>query len=281
MNLERVTKRYGGRAAVDAVSLEVRDREVLALLGPSGSGKSTLLLMIAGLIKLDEGSIRADGKVGMVFQDLALWPHMTVERHLRFVAPSEDPGPILQSVELSSKAQAKPSELSGGEAQRLALARTLAGKPRNLLLDEPFGALDRRLREKLLDLVLALHRKLGMTTVVVTHDYEDAFRIADRVAVLIDGRLAQIGTPAQVYSSPATAEVAELTGPVSLIDGKPVRPEKILLAVDSSGDEVVRCSPRAGRWLVEVARNSHRVLAESETPLAVGSRVRVGLRGNS
>jgi ABC-type Fe3+/spermidine/putrescine transport system ATPase subunit len=275
MQLERVTKRYDGRAVVDGVSVEIRERELLALLGPSGSGKSTLLLMLAGLVKPDEGSVRVDGKIGMVFQDLALWPHMTADQHLRFVAPLEDPRPMLQLMEL--RPEALPGTLSGGEAQRLALARALIGRPKILFLDEPFGSLDRRIREKLLDQVQDLHRQFETTTVLVTHDYEEAFRIADRVAVLVSGKLVQVGSPADVYARPVSAQVAELTGPISAIDGRLVRPEQLRVSIDATSKEVVVGSRyrSGGRWLVQVARNGSTVWVDSPAAMPPGTRVRI------
>lgn len=274
MRLDQVTKIFDGRAVVDGVSMDLRDRELTAVLGPSGSGKSTLLAMIAGLIPLDGGRVeRPEGAIGMVFQDLALWPHMTAEKHLRFVAPREDPLPMLHAVELGARASALPHELSGGEAQRLAIARALVVKPRLFLLDEPFGALDRRIREKLLDLVAGLHRRLGTTTLLVTHDADEAFRVADRVAVLIEGKLAQTGSPQEIYQNPANRAVAELTGPVSEWNGRLVRPEQLSVRPDETSNEVVVSSRYvAGRWLIEVGGS---VRAHSALPLAPGTRVRI------
>lgn len=268
IGLDAVSKRYGDRAVVDRATLDVRSGEFFALLGPSGSGKSTILSMIAGLTRPDSGRILLDNevandrpprerKVGMVFQDLALWPHMTVRQHLTFVAPQDDPGPLLQNLELFDRAGAKPSTLSGGEAQRLAIARALAVKPRFLLLDEPLGPLDRRLKEHLLGVIEKAHRLAQATSIFVTHDYEEAFRLADRIGVILNGRIAQVGTPQEMYRTPATEEIARLTGPVSAWqeDGKRVwaRPEQIELKPDPQGRGVARRARfLGGRWEIEI-----------------------------
>jgi ABC-type glutathione transport system ATPase component len=282
IELDGVTKRFGPKTAVDRVSVQIGDGELLVLLGPSGSGKSTLLSIVAGLLETDEGQVRFDGapapkdprrrSVGMVFQDLALWPHMTVEQHLAFVAPGIDPAPIFDMLELGPHRKALPAALSGGEAQRLAIARALACRPKVLLFDEPFGPLDRRIREKLLDLFPDIRRRFPATTIFVTHDYDEAFRIADRVAVLVEGKLAQVGRPEEVYLRPTSPIVAELTGPVS--DG--LRPEELSAERDETSTDVVVASRfRAGGWLVQVDRAGKRVLASSSGPLPPGTPVRV------
>src|SRR5687768_15930316 len=198
IELRNVAASYGPQAALRGVSLAVAEGELLALLGPSGSGKSTLLFAIAGLQPVD-GVVLIDGQdvarvpprardIGMVFQDLALWPHLTVAAHLRFVldgarGQAERVRELLGELELTGLSERLPAELSGGEAQRLALARALVTRPRVLLLDEPLGALDRRLRDRMIGLVRQAHERYRPATVLVTHDYDEALVLADRVAV--------------------------------------------------------------------------------------------------
>jgi sulfate transport system ATP-binding protein len=239
--IDQVVKRYGGRAgnpaaALDGVSLQARRGELLALLGPSGSGKTTLLRAIAGLETIEAGRILLEGedatriparerRIGFVFQHYALFRHMSVFENVAFglrarrrrERPPEDEirnrvMTLLDMVQLADLAPRRPTALSGGQRQRVALARALAIEPRVLLLDEPFGALDAKVRRDLRRWLRGLHDRLGLTTVFVTHDQEEALELADRVAVLNRGRLEQIGTPAEVYDSPATPFVAEFLG---------------------------------------------------------------------
>jgi sulfate/thiosulfate transport system ATP-binding protein len=239
--IDGVVKRYGGRggspgAALDGVSIRAREGELLALLGPSGSGKTTLLRAIAGLETIEGGRILLDGedatgiparerRIGFVFQHYALFRHMTVSENVAFglrarprgQRPPEREiadrvGRLLEMVQLGAFAQRRPAALSGGQRQRVALARALAIEPRVLLLDEPFGALDAKVRRDLRRWLRGLHDRLGLTTLFVTHDQEEALELADRVAVLNHGRLEQVGTPAEVYDAPATPFVAEFLG---------------------------------------------------------------------
>jgi ABC-type Fe3+/spermidine/putrescine transport system ATPase subunit len=318
IELRSVCASYGRQVALRDVSLAVAEGELLALLGPSGSGKSTLLFVIAGLMRAG-GRVLIDGQdvdrvpprargIGMVFQDLALWPHLGVAAHLRFVLDGarehEDRiREILELTELGGLAQRLPSELSGGEAQRLALARALVARPRVLLLDEPLGALDRRLRDKMIGLVRQAHERYGPTTVLVTHDYDEALALADRVAVLHDGRLLQIGLPEQVYARPATVGAAEITGAVSILPGRrdgdrvalpfgtfrsefaegaagPVsvvlRPESV--EIGAGGGATVRASRfRGGRWTTDVEVGGVTVTGWSARRLETGSSVSLRL----
>jgi sulfate/thiosulfate transport system ATP-binding protein len=239
--IDGVVKRYGGRggspgAALDGVSIRAREGELLALLGPSGSGKTTLLRAIAGLETIEGGRILLDGedatgiparerRIGFVFQHYALFRHMTVSENVAFglrarprgQRPPEREiadrvGRLLEMVQLGAFARRRPAALSGGQRQRVALARALAIEPRVLLLDEPFGALDAKVRRDLRRWLRGLHDRLGLTTLFVTHDQEEALELADRVAVLNHGRLEQVGTPAEVYDAPATPFVAEFLG---------------------------------------------------------------------
>ncbi|MBX3506037.1 MAG: sulfate/molybdate ABC transporter ATP-binding protein [Parvibaculum sp.] len=239
IDVEELGKSYGSFAALDNVSLTVKPGELLALLGPSGSGKTTLLRAIAGLTATEEGTIRFDGedatalslrerRVGFVFQQYALFRHMTVFDNVAFglrVRPREErprTGEIarrvrrlLELVQLGGLEKRFPSQISGGQRQRVALARALAIEPRVLLLDEPFGALDAKVRKELRSWLRELHTETGLTTVFVTHDQEEALELADRVVIMRAGRIEQIGTPSEIYDEPATPFVCEFLGGVA------------------------------------------------------------------
>ncbi|MBI4613516.1 MAG: ABC transporter ATP-binding protein [Planctomycetes bacterium] len=296
VEIRGLSKRYGRRTVLDGVSLSIEPGEFLAILGPSGAGKSTLLSAVAGLLAPDAGRIDLDGliandpairippssrKVGMVFQNLALWPHLSVEKHLSFVAPGEDPTPLLARFGLGPLRKALPAQLSGGEAQRLALARALAGNPRILLLDEPLGSLDRPLRDRLAQEIASLHASSGTTTILVTHDYDEALRLSGRVAVLAEGRVEQVGSPEEVYRRPATRRVAELTGPVSFVpapDGREyaLRPDEIRLVESGEGEaEVAAARFASGRWRIQVRFRG--TLLEADSPVAMRFGVRVAV----
>jgi len=240
IEVRQLRKNFGSFAALDGVDLKVADGELLALLGPSGSGKTTLLRIIAGLEFPDRGIVRFEGedatersardrRVGFVFQHYALFRHMSVFENVAFglrVRPRRDRPPaatiqdrvheLLRLVQLDGLAQRLPSELSGGQRQRVALARALAVEPRVLLLDEPFGALDSRVRKELRRWLRRLHDDLGLTSVFVTHDQDEALELADRVVVMSQGRVEQIGSPEEVYHDPATSFVYEFLGDVNV-----------------------------------------------------------------
>jgi len=239
IQLANVTKRFGTFAAVDNVSLEVATGELVALLGPSGSGKTTLLRIIAGLEAPDSGTVRFHGEdatdtharerqVGFVFQHYALFGHMTIFENIAFglrVRPRAQRLPereirervrtLLDLIQLDWIAERYPHQLSGGQRQRIALARALAVEPRVLLLDEPFGALDARVRHELRRWLRRLHDEVHVTSVFVTHDQEEALEVADRIVVTNRGRIEQIGTPDDVYDDPATPFVVEFLGQVN------------------------------------------------------------------
>ncbi|GMV65793.1 MAG: sulfate ABC transporter ATP-binding protein [Candidatus Omnitrophica bacterium] len=244
IEVRNVTKQFGEFTALRDVSLTVPAGELVALLGPSGSGKTTLLRIIAGLETADSGAILFHGedttdqklrdrKVGFVFQHYALFRHMTVFENVAFglrVRPRRDrPGKqeirdrvmkLLNLVQLQSLAHRYPSELSGGQRQRVALARALAVEPRVLLLDEPFGALDAKVRKELRRWLRRLHDEIHITSVFVTHDQEEALEVADRVAVMNEGRVEQEGTPEEVYHSPRTPFILNFLGNVNLFHGR-------------------------------------------------------------
>jgi sulfate/thiosulfate transport system ATP-binding protein len=247
-----VSKRFGDFAALDDVSLEVPEGSLTALLGPSGSGKSTLLRIVAGLEAPDAGTVSIDGVdatgvppqgrgIGFVFQHYAAFKHMTVRANVGFgllvrKRPKAEIArrvrELLQIVGLEGYADRHPAQLSGGQRQRMALARALAVEPRVLLLDEPFGALDARVRADLRAWLRRLHDEVGVTTVLVTHDQEEAMDIADRIAVMDRGRIEQVGGPRELYDNPASRFVMEFLGPVARVGDGLVRPHDIALSPD-------------------------------------------------
>jgi len=236
ITLDQVTKHYSGAPVVNDVSLDIGDGEFFVLLGPSGSGKSTLLRAIAGLSGVDHGRISLHGRdvthvaarkrgVGLVFQNYALFRHMTVAdniefalrvRHMRARARRQRRQELLRLVALEGMDNRLPAQLSGGQQQRVAVARALAHKPEVLLLDEPFGALDAKIREELRRTIREVQRELGITTVLVTHDQEEAFALADRIGIMNLGRLLEAGAPHELYSRPATRFVATFLGAANL-----------------------------------------------------------------
>ncbi len=237
---KNVTKRFGDFTAVNDLSLNIYHREFFALLGASGCGKSTLLRMLAGFEQPTSGEIILDGTdlsgtppykrpVNMMFQSYALFPHMTVEKNIAFGLKqdgmpkdemAERVSQMLKLVKLEQFASRKPNQLSGGQRQRVALARSLAKRPKVLLLDEPLGALDKKLREETQFELMDLQQSLGLTFVVVTHDQEEAMTMADRIAVMSHGKVVQVATPAEIYEAPNCRFVADFIGDVNIFDGK-------------------------------------------------------------
>ena len=231
---------YGSTAVLKDVSLDIQPGEFFALLGPSGSGKSTLLRLIAGFNRLQRGEVLVDGRdvsplppwqrnIGMVFQNYALWPHMTVwdnvafglvERKADKATIKAKAGAALELVGLSGYAERRPNQLSGGQQQRVALARTIVIEPQVLLLDEPLSNLDKTLRVQMRQELLAMQRRLGLTTIFVTHDQEEAMTTADRMAVLDQGVVQQVGTPVTLYDAPANVFVAGFVGTTNLLSAR-------------------------------------------------------------
>jgi sulfate transport system ATP-binding protein len=286
ISVDAVTKRFGDFHALSDVSLEVPEGSLTALLGPSGSGKSTLLRVIAGLEVPDGGRVVIEGRdatllppqrrgVGFVFQHYAAFKHMTVRENVAFglrirkrpkaeIAARVDE--LLAVVGLHGYQDRYPAQLSGGQRQRMALARALAIEPRVLLLDEPFGALDAKVRGELRAWLRRLHDEVHVTTVLVTHDQEEAMDVADRIAVMHEGRIEQVGGPRDLYERPANGFVMSFLGPVARLDGTLVRPH----------DLRVTAEPRDGALEAMVQRVVHlgfEVRAELElgdgSPLAV------------
>jgi putative spermidine/putrescine transport system ATP-binding protein len=253
-------KRYGKVAAVDGIDLEIALGEFFTMLGPSGSGKTTTLRMIAGFERPDEGTIELAGRdvsslppfdrdVNTVFQDYALFPHMTVAQNVEYglrvkkVPKAErrlKAAEALSMVRLEGYGDRKPGQLSGGQRQRVALARAIVNTPRALLLDEPLGALDLKLRQELQIELKQIQQELGMTFIYVTHDQEEALTMSDRIAVFNEGKIEQIGAPAEMYEHPATQFVAGFIGTSNIIEraGRTftVRPEKIRLSTDEAAE---------------------------------------------
>ncbi|MEO3998157.1 ABC transporter ATP-binding protein [Mesorhizobium sp. CAU 1732] len=239
ITFENVTKRFGDFTAVNDLSLNIFEREFFALLGASGCGKSTLLRMLAGFEEPTSGRLLLDGQdlrgippyrrpVNMMFQSYALFPHMTVEANIAF-GLKQDGMPkadiaarvadMLRLVKLEQFAKRKPHQLSGGQRQRVALARSVAKRPKVLLLDEPLGALDKKLREQTQFELMDLQQELGLTFVVVTHDQEEAMTMADRIAIMDKGQVMQVATPAEIYEAPVSRFVADFVGNVNMLEG--------------------------------------------------------------
>jgi len=239
VSLKRVTKRFGEVVAVDDVSLDIASGELFFLLGPSGCGKTTLLRSVAGFCAPDAGEIWFDDRridrvpphkrnTAMVFQNYALWPHMTVEenvayglkaRGVRGVECAERVARALATVHMEEMAKRRPAELSGGQQQRVAVARALVIEPSVVLLDEPLSNLDAKLRIEMRREIRRIHAETGITMIYVTHDQKEALSMAQRIAVMRDGKVEQIGTPREVYAAPKSRFVAEFVGEVNLLDG--------------------------------------------------------------
>jgi putrescine transport system ATP-binding protein len=242
VRFDAVTKRFGGVAAVNGLSLDIYEREFFALLGPSGCGKTTLLRLLAGFEAPDEGRILLADKdvvavppyrrpTNMMFQNYALFPHLTVAGNISFGLRAEGQAAaeirarveeMLALVKLEGFAARKPHQLSGGQRQRVALARSLAKRPKVLLLDEPLAALDRRLREETQFELADLQSRLGTTFVIVTHDQEEAMTVAHRIGVMNNGRLVQVATPSEIYEQPNSRTVASFIGDINLLEGRVV-----------------------------------------------------------
>ena len=282
VTVENLVKSYGDFRAVDDVSLDIGPGEFVALLGPSGSGKTTLLMMIAGFDQPSSGAVRIDGddvsympphrrNIGMVFQKYALFPHMSILDNVAFplrmrgVATAQrrrQATDALAMVSLQGMETRLPTQLSGGQQQRVALARAIVYRPPVLLMDEPLGALDKKLRERMQLEIKRLQESLGATVIYVTHDQEEALTMADRIAVMNHGKLEQVGSPAELYECPANPFVANFIGETNLMDGA---------LLDASGDE----------WTLRLADGSvvrGTPSAAARRSAEVGAQVRLAVR---
>ncbi len=276
LQIHNVTKRFGDFTAVDSVSLSIYKTEVFCLLGGSGCGKSTLLRMLAGFETPTDGRISIDGvdmagippyerPVNMMFQSYALFPHMTVEKNVAFglkqdgIANNEVERRVkemLELVKLGPFAKRKPHQLSGGQRQRVALARSLVKQPKLLLLDEPLGALDKKLREETQFELINIQEELGVTFVVVTHDQEESMTLSSRIGVMNEGEIVQTGTPTEIYEYPNSRFVADFIGSVNMFEGRIVEdePDHVLVRSDEAGcplyiDHGVSATPGARVWV--------------------------------
>jgi putrescine transport system ATP-binding protein len=279
VRLDRLTKRFGDFVAVQQVSLDIRRGEIFCLLGGSGCGKTTLLRMLAGFEAPSEGAIYIDGvdvtqvppyerPVNMMFQSYALFPHMSVEQNVAFGLRQDGlrgadiatrVGSILELVKLEGYEKRKPHQLSGGQRQRVALARALVKRPKLLLLDEPLGALDKKLREHTQFELVNLQEKLGVTFIIVTHDQEEAMTLAARIGVMQAGQILQVGTPTDIYEFPNSRYVADFIGSVNLADGHLIEDEPDHVRID--------CPPLGGTVYV-----NHGVSAPPDAQVSVAIR---------
>ncbi len=282
IRFENITKRFGNFVAVDNLTLDIYEKEFFSLLGPSGCGKTTLMRMLAGFEEPTEGRILLQGKdisgvppyrrpTNMMFQSYALFPHMSVEKNIAF-GLEQDKLPkgeidtrvqeMLKLVKLEQFAKRKPSQLSGGQRQRVALARSLAKRPKVLLLDEPLGALDRKLREETQFELMDIQHTLGLTFLIVTHDQEEAMTVSDRIAVMDKGIIVQVATPAEIYEAPNSRYVADFIGDINLVEGK-----------------VVSTSAAAGQpGRVQLDCDGLKVVVEQECAAVAGNTVAFAIR---
>ena len=309
ISLSHLTKRYGKDAVVDDVTVEIPESSLTAVLGPSGSGKSTLLKLIAGLERPDEGRVVIEGDdvtdvdprhrdIGFCFQHYAPFRHMNVARNIGFgLRVRKQPKDVIDAkvaelielVRLDGKAKSYPAQLSGGERQRMALARALAIEPRVLLLDEPFGALDELVRTELRQWVKELHRQIKVTTILVTHDQDEAMEVADQLLIMHEGRIEQSGEPTELYERPATEFVHGFLGPTTMFKGVSVRPHDLELVKPSEGaiegtvqsvmelgfevQVTVALSDGSTPW-VQMSRNEFRTLdVDVSSPVSIRERV--------
>ena len=262
VEFRNVTKKFGSFTAVDELSLSIYEHEFFALLGPSGCGKTTLMRMVAGFSEPSQGEVWLAGEnitnvppyqrpVNMMFQSYALFPHMNIEQNIAFGLKqdrmskpdiADRVGEMLALTKMQDFAKRKPDQLSGGQKQRAALARSLARQPKVLLLDEPLGALDRKLREETQFELMDLQERLGITFMIVTHDQEEAMTVADRIAVMEQGKLIQIATPRDIYERPGNRYVADFVGDINFIEGSVQSVTDQLLKIETADGLAIECN---------------------------------------
>ncbi|MBI4274810.1 MAG: ABC transporter ATP-binding protein [Rhizobiales bacterium] len=301
LRLEGITHRFGEFVAVQGIDLDIAGGEIIALLGPSGCGKSTILRIVSGFISQTQGRVMFDGEevdhlppnrraVGIVFQNYALFPHMTVRQNVAFgleaqkwqrdrIAPRVDE--MLSLVHMREFAERMPRELSGGQQQRVALARCLAVDPKVLLLDEPFGALDKNLRLDMQIEVKRLQREYGITTILVTHDQEEALSMADRIAVMSRGCIEQVSSPTEIYDQPATLFVNQFVGTTNIIPGELIESDATACRVRLVTGETLEATSRpglhAGAKVVVSIRPEHMRLQDEFVPNCMRGSVKAVL----
>ena len=278
--IENLTKKFGKNEGVENINLSVKEHELLTLLGPSGCGKTTILRAIGGFNQIDSGRILLDGKeiqdlqpekrpTGMVFQSYNLWPHMTIYENMAFgmqirKCPKEqikkEIQKMLELVRMDGSEKKYPSQLSGGQQQRIAIARALVLKPSLLLLDEPFSALDAKIRGQMREELKRIQREAGLTVIFVTHDQEEAMAISDRIAVMRRGYMEQVGKPEEIYDHPKTRFVAEFIGEMNFIEENgsafAVRPEDVTLQHDQNGKYEIFQMMSLGHYTQAIVKKS-------------------------
>ena len=278
--IENLTKKFGKNEGVENINLSVKEHELLTLLGPSGCGKTTILRAIGGFNQIDSGRILLDGKeiqnlqpekrpTGMVFQSYNLWPHMTVYENMAFgmqirKCPKEqikkEIKKMLELVRMEGSEKKYPNQLSGGQQQRIAIARALVLKPSLLLLDEPFSALDAKIRGQMREELKRIQREAGLTVIFVTHDQEEAMAISDRIAVMRRGYMEQVGKPEEIYDHPKTRFVAEFIGEMNFIEENgssfAVRPEDVTLQHDQNGKYEIFQMMSLGHYTQAIVKKS-------------------------
>ena len=298
LSVRNISKSFGKLSVLDDISLEVGKHELVALLGESGSGKTTLLRIIAGFEFAESGSISLknidlindstyvkpeDRKIGVIFQDYALFPHLSVRKNIAYGLSKKDYARVdelLHIFELVEQADKMPSEISGGQQQRVAIARALAVQPDLLLLDEPFSNLDQTLRRKVRAEIRRVQQSFNIPMVLVTHDPDDALELADKIAVLQNGKIIQFDTPQAIYFNPVNEYVASLFGPYSMFNQHVIRPEQIDFSQQDFKAEVIMSTPHVKGNIIQLKSGNDQLIAHTPSyhQLVVGQKVTFGIK---